>query len=166
MAFWSQVLKNRWTYNLLCWQNRRVRPKIAISLQLNISYDLVLRASKGWVSASKWLECIREYFSIPICICHLIYLYLSVFRRLNMFCSVHVSIRFDSVLTLFLFVFLLRQRRPFNIPSLYIWSDRHTRRRMLSAKCASVKDTHGVRWDSRDLNGCEKRVIDLFHSYL
>ena len=37
-----------------------------------------------------------------------------------MFCSVHVSIRFDSVLTLFLFVFLLRQRRPFNIPSLYI----------------------------------------------
>jgi len=37
---------------------------------------------------------------------------------------------------------------------------------MLSAKCASVKDTHGVRWDSRDLNGCEKRVIDLFHSCL
>ena len=37
---------------------------------------------------------------------------------------------------------------------------------MLSAKCASVKDTRWARWDQRDLNGCEKYVIDLFHSYL
>ena len=68
----------------------------------------------------------------------------------------------------FLFVFLLRQRRPFNIPSLYIWDPIATRGAACSLPSVQACRTP-MGWGGIQpcyLNGCPKRVIDLFAAAL